>query len=41
MQYFESAADMPERIGKVIGDIFAALVIVAFTVIFVQSMIAR
>jgi hypothetical protein len=28
MQYFDANAETPERIGKVIGDVLAALVII-------------
>ena len=28
MEYFDAKDEMPERIGKVIGDAFAALVVI-------------
>ena len=41
MQYFDPSADKHERLGKVIGDTFAALIVVALVLIFIQSMIFR
>lgn len=41
MQYFDQSDDKLARIGKVIGDVFAALIVVALVLIFIQSMIFR
>lgn len=41
MQYFDQDTDKPERIGKVIGDIFAAFIVIALVVIYTQSFIFR
>jgi hypothetical protein len=39
MQYFDQSADKHERLGKVIGDIIAAIVVVGLIVIYVQNFI--
>jgi hypothetical protein len=41
MQYFDQSDDKYARLGKVIGDIFAATVIGALIIIFAYSMISR
>ena len=41
MQYFDPADDKLARIGKVIGDAFAAFVMGALILIFVQNMLFR
>jgi hypothetical protein len=41
MQYFDPAADKPARLGKVIGDAIATVIVVALIVIFIQSMLLR
>jgi hypothetical protein len=35
MQYFDQSADKYEKLGKVIGDIISAIIVVGFIVIFV------
>ena len=41
MQYFNESDDKLERIGKVVGDTFAAILVLVLILIFVQSMIYR
>lgn len=41
MQYFDQSDDKPTRIGKVIGDTFAAFIMLALILIFAQAMIFR
>jgi hypothetical protein len=41
MQYFDESDNKLERIGKVIGDIISAIIIVGFMAIFVYSLITR
>jgi hypothetical protein len=41
MQYFDQSADKLERIGKVIGDIISAIIVVGLMAIFGYSLIAR
>jgi hypothetical protein len=41
MPYFDQSADKHERIGKVIGDIISAIIIVGFMAIFAYSLIGR
>ena len=41
MQYFDQSAGKLERIGKVIGDIISAIIIVGFMAIFAYSLIGR
>ena len=33
MEYFDAKDEMPERIGKVIGDVLAALVVIGVLVL--------
>jgi hypothetical protein len=41
MQYFDQSDDKLERLGKVIGDIISAIIIVGFMAIFAYGFIAR
>jgi hypothetical protein len=41
MQYFDPSADIQERIGKVIGDLFSASILLTLIIIFTYSMIFR
>jgi hypothetical protein len=41
MPYFDPAADKPERMGKIVGDVLAAAIVIALIVIFTQSMMFR
>ena len=41
MQYFDEFDDKLERLGKVIGDIFSAIIIVRLFAIFAYSLIGR
>jgi hypothetical protein len=41
MQYFDQSADKYEKLGKVIGDIISAIIVVGFIVIFVYSYISH
>ncbi|HEY1310593.1 MAG TPA: hypothetical protein VGF02_06540 [Pseudolabrys sp.] len=41
MQYFDPADDNPARIGRVLGDAFAAFIVIALILIFTQSMLSR
>jgi hypothetical protein len=41
MPYLDRSDGAPERAGKIAGDIFAALIMLAVVVIFVQSMMTR
>ena len=41
MPYFDPAADKPERIGKVAGDLFAAIVMLTLFFIFGISLLGR
>jgi hypothetical protein len=41
MQYFDESDDKCQRVGKVIGDVFSALLVLALIIIFAQSMISR
>ena len=40
MQYFDQSDDKLERLGKVIGDIISAIIIVGFMAIFAYGFIA-
>jgi hypothetical protein len=40
MQYFDPSADKLERLGKVIGDIISAIIVVGLIVIFVYGYIS-
>ena len=41
MQYFDESDDKLQRLGKVIGDIFSAIIIVGLFAIFAYSLIGR
>ena len=41
MQYFDPSADKLERLGKVIGDVFSAIIVVGFLAIFAYGWMAR
>ncbi len=41
MPYFDETADKPARIGKVLGDLFAASIILTLIIIFAVSMLGR
>jgi len=41
MPYFSESDGKPERIGKIIGDVFSAFIIVALIAVFIQSMMVR
>jgi hypothetical protein len=41
MQYFDETDDKLQRLGKVIGDIISAIIIVGFLAIFAYSLIIR
>ena len=41
MQYFDQSADKLERLGKVIGDIISAIIVVGLIVIFVYGYISH
>jgi hypothetical protein len=41
MQYFDESDDKLERLGKVIGDIISAIIIVGLIAIFAFSLISR
>jgi hypothetical protein len=40
MQYFDESDDKLERVGKVIGDIISAIIVVGFLAIFAYGWIA-
>ncbi|HZL60872.1 MAG TPA: hypothetical protein VFC32_01075 [Pseudolabrys sp.] len=40
MQYFDPSADKLERLGKVIGDIISAIIVVGFLAIFAYGWMA-
>ena len=41
MQYFDESDNKLERLGKVIGDIILAIIVVGFVAIFAYGWIAR
>ena len=41
MQYFDESDDKLERLGKVIGDIISAIIVVGLIVIFVYGYISH
>jgi hypothetical protein len=41
MRYFDDSADKYQRLGKVIGDTFSAVLILTLVLIFVQSFLFR
>jgi hypothetical protein len=41
MPYFDPSADKLERVGKVIGDIISAIIVVGFLAIFAYQWIGR
>jgi hypothetical protein len=41
MQYFDESDDKLQRLGKVIGDIISAIIIVGLFAIFAYSLIGR
>jgi hypothetical protein len=41
MPYFDPYADKLERVGKVIGDIISAIIVVGFLAIFAYQWIGR
>jgi hypothetical protein len=41
MQYFDESDDKLQRLGKVIADIFSAIIIVGLFIIFAYSLIGR
>jgi hypothetical protein len=41
MPYFDPASDKPERIGKVVGDLFVATIMLTFIVIFGINLLGR
>ena len=41
MRYFDESDDTYERIGKVIGDAFAAFIVVTLITVFAVSMLYR
>ena len=41
MQYFDESDDKLEKLGKIIGDIISAIIIVGFIAIFLYSWISR
>jgi hypothetical protein len=41
MPYFDPAADKPERIGQVAGDLFAAAIMLTLIVIFGISLLGH
>jgi hypothetical protein len=41
MKYFDESDDKLERIGKVIGDIISAIIVVGLMAIFAYSLMSR
>jgi hypothetical protein len=41
MQYFDESDDKLERVGKAIGDIISAIIVVGFLAIFAYGWMAR
>jgi hypothetical protein len=41
MQYFDKSDGKPERVGKVIGDTFSALIVLALIMVLVNSFLFR
>ena len=41
MQYFDESDDTYERIGKVIGDVITACIVLTFITVFALSLLGR